>query len=329
MSTTFKASIEHVSDTTSRATVRTHTVLVDRPAAKGGRDLGPAGGQVPGGGIGRLLHQPPARRQPRARRRSLQLRVAVTGTLDGAPERFTAFTLEVSAACNDAALAQKLIAIAGRACQVASTLRQVAPIAIVYEGATIELGEVTTDEPSKVVSHRVGRGCHRPRHGSDGCRTSAGRATHRGERARSRSRGALHLGRMFELSPGRPGIDALCRLQPVPGADVIALGEHVDYWDRLGWRDPFSSAAFTARQTDYASQAFHGGDVYTPQIVVDGHEAVVGSDYRAATNAIAGAARASGPRLRIALSATRVGDSSVRGTMQVDPVAGVSFSRTA
>ena len=118
-------------------------------------------------------------------------------------------------------------------------------------------------------------------------------------------------------------------LQPVPGADVIALGEHVDYWDRLGWRDPFSSAAFTARQTDYASQAFHGGDVYTPQIVVDGHEAVVGSDYRAATNAIARAARASGPRLRIALSATRVGDSSVRVTMQVDPVAGVSLSRTA
>ena len=41
------------------------------------------------------------------------VRVAVTGTLDGAPERFTAFTLEVSAACNDAALAQKLIAISG------------------------------------------------------------------------------------------------------------------------------------------------------------------------------------------------------------------------
>ncbi len=45
MSTTFKATIEHVTHTTSKATVRTHTFLVDRGVAKGGLDLGPAGGE--------------------------------------------------------------------------------------------------------------------------------------------------------------------------------------------------------------------------------------------------------------------------------------------
>ena len=67
--------------------------------------------------------------------------VAVTGTLDGTPERFTTFTLDVSAQCADPVLARKLITIAGRACQVVSTLRQATPIAITYEGVPVEIGE--------------------------------------------------------------------------------------------------------------------------------------------------------------------------------------------
>ena len=70
------------------------------------------------------------------------VRVAVTGTLDGTPERFTAFTMDVAAECADADLARKLITVAGRACQVVNTLRQVASIAITYEGLPVELSEV-------------------------------------------------------------------------------------------------------------------------------------------------------------------------------------------
>ena len=69
---------------------------------------------------------------------------------------------------------------------------------------------------------------------------------------------------------------SLARNQPVPGALIIPLGEHVDYWDRLGWRDPFSSPRFTRRQRDYA-RAFDAPDIYTPQIVVDGRVGLVGS----------------------------------------------------
>jgi hypothetical protein len=70
--------------------------------------------------------------------------------------------------------------------------------------------------------------------------------------------------------------------------DVLALSFHVDYWDRLGWRDPFSSPAATARQQDY-SRIFGTGSVYTPQIVVDGHWQAVGSDRDAVERAIAAA----------------------------------------
>jgi putative redox protein len=141
MSTTFKATIEHVTHTTSKATVRTHTFLVDRGVAKGGLDLGPAGGEYMLVSLGGCFtsHFLAA---IRAREAAVtNVRVAVTGMLDGTPERFTAFTMDVSAQCPDPELARKLITMAGRACQVVNTLRQVAPIAITYEGAPIELNE--------------------------------------------------------------------------------------------------------------------------------------------------------------------------------------------
>lgn len=77
----------------------------------------------------------------------------------------------------------------------------------------------------------------------------------------------------------------------VPGALVVALSLHVDYWNRLGWEDPFSSHAFTERQGAYATRFGSSGRIYTPQMVVDGRTEFVGSDERAARRAIEAAAR--------------------------------------
>jgi hypothetical protein len=88
-----------------------------------------------------------------------------------------------------------------------------------------------------------------------------------------------------------PAADALlAELAARP--DLLALSFHVDYWDRLGWKDPFSSAAATRRQERYAR--ILGLDaVYTPQIVIDGHWQTVGSDRDAVAAALAEARQAS------------------------------------
>ena len=141
MSTTFKATIEHVNHTTSRAIVRSHTMLVDRGIAKGGFDLGPAGGEYQLVALGGCFtsHLLGAIRAREAAMTSVK--VSVTGTLDGTPERFTAFAVDVTADCSDADLARKLITIASRACQVMNTIRLAAPIEISYQGAPIESAE--------------------------------------------------------------------------------------------------------------------------------------------------------------------------------------------
>src|SRR5579871_3134619 len=91
-----------------------------------------------------------------------------------------------------------------------------------------------------------------------------------------------------------PPADAvLARLkhdQPVEGAEVIALSEHVDYWNYIGWSDPFSSHDFSARQSGYA-RAFRLNEVYTPQAVIDGRAEILGSDQGRAEEEIARAAR--------------------------------------
>lgn len=86
--------------------------------------------------------------------------------------------------------------------------------------------------------------------------------------------------------------------QPVPGAGLIVLSEHVDYWNQLGWKDPFSSAQFSARQQEY-TEKFHMGGVYTPQLVVDGTFGFVGSDADQAESAIRKAMRESKVRIEI------------------------------
>lgn len=53
--------------------------------------------------------------------------------------------------------------------------------------------------------------------------------------------------------------------------DFVPVAFHVDYWDRLGWRDPFASKAWTARQYEYSAH-WNSGSVYTPGFVLDGRE---------------------------------------------------------
>jgi hypothetical protein len=77
-----------------------------------------------------------------------------------------------------------------------------------------------------------------------------------------------------------PADSLLARLadqQPVGNAEIIALEEHVDYWNDLGWMDPFSSREWTTRQNVYAGP-LGNGNPYTPQMVIDGKTEVVGSD---------------------------------------------------
>ncbi len=91
---------------------------------------------------------------------------------------------------------------------------------------------------------------------------------------------------------------------PPAGVETVALSFHVDYWNKLGWKDPFSNAAATERQREYAA-AFGAQGVYTPQLVVDGQAELVGSQRGKALAAIAAAARK--PKPALTLTATRKG----------------------
>lgn len=119
-----------------------------------------------------------------------------------------------------------------------------------------------------------------------------------------------------------PSADALLirllETQPVAGVDIIPLAFHVDYWDRLGWKDPFSTPAFTRRQQDYS--AIFGADrVYTPQLVADGRAELVGSDERLALDAIRKAAAL--PHMDVRVSASARGTDAIRVAVEA-PAAG-------
>jgi hypothetical protein len=101
--------------------------------------------------------------------------------------------------------------------------------------------------------------------------------------------------------------------------DVLALGYHVDYWDRPGWRDPFSLREATQRQRAYAAR-LGLSFVYTPQAVVDGRADVIGSDRDKLTAAIA----AVQPTARVGLELRREGtEVLLREAVGAAPVAAI------
>ena len=87
----------------------------------------------------------------------------------------------------------------------------------------------------------------------------------------------------------------LLRLSGRP--DILALSFGVTYWDQLGWRDTFGQPAFTARQRDY-QRGLGNGNVWTPQIVVDGREDVVGGRMSEIEREIARHRAFTGPTIR-------------------------------
>jgi len=96
----------------------------------------------------------------------------------------------------------------------------------------------------------------------------------------------------------------LLREQPVQGAEIVALSLHVDYWDHQGWKDPFSSKVFTARQQSYA-RVFGEDRAYTPQMVVDGRDEFTGSDEARAVRTVGQAS--SRPHLPLKMDARKSG----------------------
>jgi hypothetical protein len=119
-----------------------------------------------------------------------------------------------------------------------------------------------------------------------------------------------------------PPADALLQKleaqQPVAGAEIIALEEHVDYWNHDGWIDPFSSPEWTERQAAYT--ALFKKDVYTPELVVDGQSQFVGNNEREAELEIEKAAH--GAKAEVTITSGKVeGKGSQRFAVSVGKLA--------
>lgn len=127
-----------------------------------------------------------------------------------------------------------------------------------------------------------------------------------------------------------PSADAvlqkLQKEQPVANAEIIPLSEHVDYWNYIGWNDPFSAKSYSQRQEAYA-RSFRLQSIYTPQMVINGRAEFVGSDRDRAESEIARAASA--PKAAIQLTAVDGGTAPSKLKIQVDKLPGISAGDSA
>ena len=110
----------------------------------------------------------------------------------------------------------------------------------------------------------------------------------------------------------------LGELAKEPG--VIALGFHVDYWDYIGWKDPFASAGSTSRQRRYSEQ-LGSRYLYTPEMVVDGKADATGSDRSAVGRLIQRAGKAGA---KIAISVAEPRDDHYRITLPAGSIKGTA-----
>lgn len=123
-----------------------------------------------------------------------------------------------------------------------------------------------------------------------------------------------------------PPADALLQQleqqQPVPGANIIAIEEHVDYWNHDGWIDPFSSPEWTQRQESYV--ALLKADTYTPELVVNGRRQFVGNNAQRAETEIENAA--GGLKTEVTIASGGVG---AKGSQQFSVSVGKVEQKTA
>jgi putative redox protein len=133
MPKTIAVEVEQVGPTTGKGTARSHSLLIDRPAEKGGQDRGPLGGELLLLSLGGcFLSTLLAAINTRSAEIS-DVRVSVTGTIGGVPERFESMSLRVTARCADADLLRKLVGLAERGCLVTNTLKDAVVISIEIE----------------------------------------------------------------------------------------------------------------------------------------------------------------------------------------------------
>ena len=119
-----------------------------------------------------------------------------------------------------------------------------------------------------------------------------------------------------------PPADALLQKfdrQPYPGVQLIVLSEHVDYWNHIGWQDPYSEAAFSERQSAYGKE-LGLESVYTPQMVVDGTREFVGSSPEAAEAALKKAS--AGLKVPLKISDVRVEGDSLKAHVETAALPG-------
>jgi putative redox protein len=133
MPRTLEVRVDQIGPATGQGTARTHTVVIDRPVEKGGSDRGPLGGELlllslGGCFLSNLLAAVGSRSAEVSR-----IRIAVAGTIGGAPERFEAIDMRVTAKYSDTDLMRKLVAIAERGCLVTNTLKTALVITIALE----------------------------------------------------------------------------------------------------------------------------------------------------------------------------------------------------
>jgi putative redox protein len=133
MPRTLEVRVDQIGPTTGQGTARTHSVVIDRPIDKGGSDRGPLGGELlllslGGCFLSNLLAAVGSRSAEVS-----NIRIQVTGTIGGAPERFEAMEMRVTAKYSDTDLMRKLVAIAERGCIVTNTLKTALVMTIALE----------------------------------------------------------------------------------------------------------------------------------------------------------------------------------------------------